>query len=236
MVRSAQLRLRQHIANDAIVGFGVERSVIERDPGSTGIAALGPRTEAGDHVSPALAGGVLQGHQKSAGGRLVVAVIAAAPGVDVHHAVRGDHHVPGVADVIGKHRCAEARREDDAAVITGTGRVRHGRVARLLRQRSCRSQQQHSDDVQGHRGATSCAATVQSSIGHDRFLPRIDASFGDVRTSTGDATAAPVFSRNHLSLMRRRLHPPGNALALIAAIVPLLRQSPTTQAPPVLEK
>jgi len=141
---------RQGVARDAVVRFGVERSVIERDPGAARIAGLRARTEAADHVGVALAGGVLQGHQKSAGHWRDVAIVAAAPGIHVDHAVRGDGHLPGMADMVGEDCRAEARRERDAAIVARTG-LRSGRVARSLRVRNGRDERQHADDGQGHR-------------------------------------------------------------------------------------
>jgi hypothetical protein len=94
---------------------------VKRDARAAGAAALDAVAEADVDVGAAVARGVLQGHQKSAGGRRVVAVVAAAPGVDVDDAVRGDDEVPGMADAVGEHGCAETRGKRDPAVVSGAG-------------------------------------------------------------------------------------------------------------------
>src|SRR6478672_12817927 len=99
---------RQGITNDAIVRFRVKRAIIERDSSATGVSAFSAGTKTDDHISAAVAGRSFQGNQESAGGRFVVAVIAATPGVDIEHAVAGHDHLPSVADVVGEHRCTKA--------------------------------------------------------------------------------------------------------------------------------
>ena len=74
---------RQRIAHDAIVHFGVERAVVERDAGAAVAPFCDGLAEADGNIGLAIALGVLQRDQKSAGRGLVIAVIAAAPGVDV---------------------------------------------------------------------------------------------------------------------------------------------------------
>ena len=69
---------RQRIAHDSVVRLRVERALIERDSRATGIAALGSRTEATDHVGMTVAFGILERHQESPGGRFVVSVVASA--------------------------------------------------------------------------------------------------------------------------------------------------------------
>jgi hypothetical protein len=91
--------------------------MVERDAGSAGIAAFRTGTEADDDVGAAVTGGVLQGEQEPAGGRRVVAVIRTAPGVDVDDPIGRHHHLPGVTDIVGKHRCAKAGRQRDPAVV-----------------------------------------------------------------------------------------------------------------------
>jgi len=78
-----------------------------RAPGTARLHAL---AEPPDDVGPAVALGVLECHEESAGGRRVVAVIPAAPGVDVDHAVRRDGEMAGMADVVREHRRAEPGR------------------------------------------------------------------------------------------------------------------------------
>ena len=125
---------RQGVAHDAIVHLRKQPAVVKRDARATGAAFLASLAEAHDDIGPAVAGGVLQGHQEATGRRRVVVVIAAAPGVDVDHAVRGDDEVPGVADVVGEHRGTEAGGQRDPTVVIRTGlRRRRGRVAFLGR-------------------------------------------------------------------------------------------------------
>ena len=128
---------RQGVAHDAVVGLREQRAVIKRDSRPAGIAALDSRAEANDFVGAAAAGRVLQRQQETAVGRLGVigvGVIAAAPGVDVNHAVRGNDHVPGVADIVGEHGGAESGRQRDAAIVARAGVSGVGRsFAHILR-------------------------------------------------------------------------------------------------------
>src|SRR5580704_9961906 len=59
--------------------------------------------------------------KKAAGRRLVILIIAAAPGVEVEHAVRAEYHLASMAEIVGKNRGAKAGRQRDAAVIAGAG-------------------------------------------------------------------------------------------------------------------
>src|ERR1700752_2226535 len=93
---------RQCVAHDAIVRFSVKRPIVERDPGSPGIAALDAGPEAGDHISAALTPGVLQSHQESAWRWRVVAIIAPAPGIDVQYPIWAKRHLSGLANWVGK--------------------------------------------------------------------------------------------------------------------------------------
>src|SRR3984893_12690671 len=123
---------RQRITNDAVVCFRVKRAIIERDSSATGIPAFSAGTETDDHISPAVAGRIFQGNQESAGGRFVVAVIAATPAVDIEHAVGGHDHLPSVTDVVGEHRCTKAGGQGDRAVVARAGPCSRDRAVRVL--------------------------------------------------------------------------------------------------------
>ena len=90
--------------------------------------------EANVDVGPAVAGGILEGDQEPTGRRRVVAVIAAAPGVDVDHPVRGDDEVSGVANVVREHGGAEPGGQRDPTVVIRAGfRRRRGRAVFISR-------------------------------------------------------------------------------------------------------
>ena len=74
-----------------------------------------------DHVGSAVARIILERNKKAAGRRLVVLIIAAAPGVEVEHAVRAEYHLASMAEIVGENRGAKAGRQRDAAVIAGAG-------------------------------------------------------------------------------------------------------------------
>src|ERR1700730_14667058 len=99
---------RQRIAHDSVVRLRVERALIERDSRATGIAALGSRTEATDHVGMTVAFGILERHQESPGGRFVVSVVASAPGIDINNAIRRDGHMASVPEIVREHGRTEA--------------------------------------------------------------------------------------------------------------------------------
>lgn len=102
------------------------------DTRAAGTSLLAGVAEANVDIGPAVAVGILKGHQKPAGGRSIVAVIAAAPGVDVDHTVRGDDEVPGVTNIVREHAGAEAGGQRDSPVVIRAGfRPRRGRVAFL---------------------------------------------------------------------------------------------------------
>src|SRR4029453_3738273 len=112
------------VAHYAIVDLGVESAVVERDPGAPGASRLRAVSEAHLDVGSAVAVGVAQRHQESAGGWRVVAVVATAPGVDVHHAAPRDHEMAGVADAVREHGGAEPGRERQASVVGCTSGLR----------------------------------------------------------------------------------------------------------------
>jgi hypothetical protein len=74
------------------------------------IALLDGVAEAGSDISLAVAVEVLQGDEESPWWGRVVAVVSAAPGIDIDHAVRGYHQVACMADMVGEDCCAEACR------------------------------------------------------------------------------------------------------------------------------
>src|SRR3984957_8823455 len=160
---------RQRVAHDAIVCFRVERPIVERDPGSPGIAALGAGSKSGDHISAALTLGVLQSHQESARRWRVVAIIAPAPGGHVQYPIWAERHLSRVADVVGEYGCAETGWQRDAAIVTRTGQDRCGRVVALLRKQRRWSKQQHSHHAQRHRHARGYLTTAQSSMSHEVY-------------------------------------------------------------------
>ena len=154
---------RQGVAHDAVVHLRVKRAIVERDAGAAGAALLAGLAEADADVGAAVAVGILQGDQEAARRRRVVAVVAAAPGVDVDHSVRRDDQVSGVADIVGKHGCAEPGRQRDPAVVIRAG-LRPRCLGAGLRVRERASQQQQPDNVEHHRGSRRSAMTVTADI------------------------------------------------------------------------
>src|SRR5690348_14920376 len=84
-----RLALRRHlsvlqlISNDLVVELGVEPILVEKDAGAA-LSAFGEsRSETNVQVSMASALRVLERDQESAGVGLVIAVVAAAPGIDI---------------------------------------------------------------------------------------------------------------------------------------------------------
>jgi hypothetical protein len=104
---------------------------VERNAGPAVSALREGIAEANGGISLAVAVVILQGHEEAARGRRVVAVVTAAPGIDVDHAIGGDDEVPGVTDVVREHGSTEPRRERDSPVVARAGR-RHG-VLLILR-------------------------------------------------------------------------------------------------------
>ena len=81
--------------------------------------ALSGFAKALDHVGLSRAVLVLQGHQKSARVRRVIAVVLARPGVDVKHSVWRDYHVAGVTNAVSEDGCAKTSGQLQPAVIIG---------------------------------------------------------------------------------------------------------------------
>jgi hypothetical protein len=94
---------------------------MQRDAGAAGATLLAGLAEADVDVGAAVAIGILQGHQKPAGRRRVVAVVAAAPGVDVERPVGRDDHLAGVADIVGEYGGAKSRGQRDPAFVPHAG-------------------------------------------------------------------------------------------------------------------
>jgi hypothetical protein len=111
---------RQRIANDAVIHLRVERTLVERNPGAAGTALLAGLAEANVDVGPAIAFRILERHQKSTRRRRVVAIVYAAPRIDVDHSVRGGSHLAGMADVVCENGCAEPGCQGDSAIVTRT--------------------------------------------------------------------------------------------------------------------
>ncbi len=111
---------RHRVADDTIVYLCVQKALVEPDARSTRTARLHRLPEALDGVRLAVTVLVLKRHQESTGGRLIVAVVNAAPRIDIQGAVRGDHHMPCMTYLVCKDRCAKSRRQLQAAVMTWT--------------------------------------------------------------------------------------------------------------------
>ena len=142
--------------------------MIEGDAGAARRALRDAIAEALDHIGMAVAFAILQRHQKATSRRLVVAIIAAAPGVDVEHAVRRKHHVTGVPEIVGENGRAEALGKRDAAVIAGAGvRSRTDRICLSKhRWRSCNQDYGEQNDCK-NRCAMAPAFTKEQALGHD---------------------------------------------------------------------
>ena len=115
---------RQRVADDAVVRFGIKPVFVDADAGAPMIALLDGVAETRHDVSLAIAVDVLQGDQKASRRRRVVAVIGAAPGVDVDHAVRSHHHVARVADMVGEYGGAKSLGQSDPAIVAGASLCR----------------------------------------------------------------------------------------------------------------
>src|ERR1700760_4770759 len=76
---------RQRITHDAIVYFGVKRTVIEGDAGAAATALGEAVPEAKMHVGMSTSLCVLERHEETAWRRGIVTVIAAAPGIHIHY-------------------------------------------------------------------------------------------------------------------------------------------------------
>ena len=99
------------VAHDLVVDLGIEPILVEPDAGAA-VSALGEgRAEAHIHIGVARAFGVLERDQKPAVMRRVVAVIDAAPSVDIDGAVGRHRELARVTDLVGKDGRAESARQ-----------------------------------------------------------------------------------------------------------------------------
>jgi hypothetical protein len=77
------LASRQRIAHDPVVHLGIDRIVVDGDPGAASGAVGYALAEALDDVGMPGCAAVLQRQQESTGWRRVVVIVAPAPGVGV---------------------------------------------------------------------------------------------------------------------------------------------------------
>ena len=112
---------REGVLHDPVLRLDVQRVLVEHDPGATRAAVGRTRAEALDDVRLAAAGRVAERDEEAARVRGTVAVVAAAPGVEVDDAVRGDGDMARVPEIVGEHRRAEAGRELEPRVPSRTG-------------------------------------------------------------------------------------------------------------------
>ena len=115
------------ISHDSIVDLRIDRSFIQADSRAARSAALHGFAEALVYVGLPRARFVLQRDQESAVVRLVVAVVFARPCVHVDHAVRRNHHVPRMANAVGKNRRAKTGRQLQPTVIVRARLARRSR-------------------------------------------------------------------------------------------------------------
>ena len=138
-------------------------------------AVCGTVAKAHDDVGMAVAFGVLKRDQKSTGRRRVVAVIAAAPGIDVDNPVWGHDQVPGVADIVRKHGSAEPARQRDPAIVAGQASALRARRVGLSLRKGWRAGRQHqSDDRKSRRSP----AKADMTIFHDASLNDLASDLG----------------------------------------------------------
>ena len=112
----ASLAVLQLVANDLVVDLGVEPILVEPDARAAVGALRDGRAKADVHVGLACAFRVLERDQESARRRRVVAVIDAAPGVDVNGAVGRHGELTCVTNLVGKDRRAESVRQTQILV------------------------------------------------------------------------------------------------------------------------
>jgi hypothetical protein len=110
---------RQRIADDLVVLLGVEAAFVDANAGAAGRALRLTSPEALDPIGVTAVSRMLERDQKSTGRDFVVVIIGAAPGIHIKNAVGPERHLPGMAEIVGEHRCAKAGRQRDAAVIRG---------------------------------------------------------------------------------------------------------------------
>ena len=104
----------QVIAFDPVVDFSVEPMLVQRDARTAVAAFRESLAEADIYIRLASTFGVLQRNEKSTGVWLIVAVVNTAPGVDEDRPIGGHGELPGVSDLVGEYRRAEALWERDA--------------------------------------------------------------------------------------------------------------------------
>ncbi len=171
----------QLVADDLVVHLGVERAVEDGDAGAARAALLYRVAEARNHFCLAVAVAVLQGDEEASGRGRVVAVIAAAPCIDVDHAVRRHDHMTRMSDIVGEHAGAEALRQHDPACIAfAPGWL----STRILGKRDMGREGQHGEGEcrQGQSGAM----RVSARSSHDEPPLMIGVQEG--------ATSAPLAS------------------------------------------
>jgi hypothetical protein len=136
---------RQRVADDLVVLLGIKAAIVDADAGAAGRSLRHTVAEALDHVGAAFAVIVFERDEEAAGRRPVILIVAAAPGVDVKHAVRIERHLPGVAEIVGEHGGAEIGRQRNAAIVADAG------VARILRHRRRSGEEHQADQSRGNK-------------------------------------------------------------------------------------
>ena len=119
LARRRNLAVLQFVANDLVVDLGVEPILVEPDAGAAVRALREGRTEADIDVSLARAFRIFESDQEAALVRRVVAVIDAAPGVDIDGAVGRHRKLAGVTDLVGKDCRAESTRKAQSGIALG---------------------------------------------------------------------------------------------------------------------
>src|SRR5688572_26273504 len=105
------------VPNDLVVRLREEIALVQRDSCPSDAAAPHAVAKPHPHVGYPIAGRVAKRDEKPAARRWRIAVVATAPGVDVHDTVRRDHHVTRMPDGVGEDGGTEASRQGDAAVV-----------------------------------------------------------------------------------------------------------------------
>jgi hypothetical protein len=134
-------------------------------------AVRGTVTKARDDVGAPFPLGVLKSEQKPACRRLIVAVIAAAPGIDINNPIRGDDKVPGMANIVREHGCAKAAGQRDPPIVGRAGFRLRGRHVGLSLRKGRRAGREHqSKDRKSHRSPAKADMTIfhDVSLAYDR--------------------------------------------------------------------
>src|SRR3984893_18124453 len=111
----------QSVAHDAIVHLGIERTVIKRDAGAAVAAVREAVAKANVDVGVPITLGILKSDQKPARRGGVVAIVAAAPGIDVDDPIRSDDKMPGVANIVRENGCAKPGSYRYSTVVARAG-------------------------------------------------------------------------------------------------------------------